>query len=155
MAQVKYRQFGVNDWMNSKLYKKVHDLAETLLSAVENDNEEQFALQYEELKNICYENEGDDHKNHPVQWETLADFTEEVDEALRLYKKAFEVAEGILAMDYMASITYAMALLLSEAEQEQEALSFIRLADEYAKNISDSELQREINALLQVLMSAQ
>ncbi|NQX92886.1 MAG: SDR family oxidoreductase [Flavobacteriales bacterium] len=38
----------------------------------------QFSSLYAELKAICVDNENTD-KDHPVQWETLADFTEELD----------------------------------------------------------------------------
>ena len=90
--------------MNTKLYKKVHTLATELLEAAENDDGELFSRHYLELKTLCDDNENSD-KNHPVQWETLADFTEDLQQALAYYQKALGYAEKIDAKDYMASIS--------------------------------------------------
>ena len=97
--------------MNTKLYKEVVQYAKDLMSAAEKDDEQVFYSLYEELKALCVENENIERKNHPVQWETLADFTENSGQALTYYKKSLGYAEEIKAQDYIASINYAMANL--------------------------------------------
>ncbi len=137
--------------MNTKLYKQVQQLAADLLAAAENENDRVFQQLYDTLKQLCHENEADAHKNHPVQWETLADFTEDYDEALAIYEKALTVSNACKTRDYNASIQYAMALLLSDMGRETEALERVTSAKASANKIEDTELQREIAQLLKTL----
>lgn len=143
--------------MNTKLYQQVYALAGELLTAAQTHADEQFAALYEQLRAICLDNEGDKHKNHPVQWETLGDFTENTVEALAFYDKAITVAQAIDAHDYLASIHYAIALLLTEDEdapitnRTAKALAAAQRAHNYAAKTSDVELQRDITALLTAL----
>jgi tetratricopeptide (TPR) repeat protein len=144
--------------MNTKLYKRVHALATELLKAAEAEDQKVFDRHYEELKAICYDHEsevgvnGEQAKNHPVQWETLADFTEESSEALPLYEKALAYASDIEARDYMASITYSMARMLKDEGQLEQALEYAKEADKNASRTQDNELKREVKALLKVLL---
>jgi hypothetical protein len=143
------------NYMNTKLYKQVYTLAGELLKAAETGENAQFGLLYEQLRAICYDNEADERKNHPVQWETLADFTEDSSEALAIYGKALGYAQTINADEYLASISYAMALLLTEVtaldEHNEKALAIAQQASQYALKIRDSELQKEIADLLKTL----
>ena len=143
--------------MNTKLYKQVHSLAGELLAAAEAGDDKQFHALYLQLRTLCQDNEADERKNHPVQWETLADFTEDAADALRLYEKALGIAESRQARDYMASICYAMALLLFEEAAPVGNLERARLvaqqASEYASRIEDDELKSDIAALIKQLSS--
>ena len=140
--------------MNTKLYKKVQDLAADLMQAAEQENDTAFENMYAELQALCESNEADEHKNHPVQWETLADFTEDFDEALVIYEKALALSHLRKTRDYSASIQYAMALLLNDMDRKEDALERITLAQASANKIEDAELQREIHQLLKSLQSA-
>ena len=124
--------------LSTKLYKRVHTLAEGLLKAAHKEDEETFNALYQELSVLCDEHENTE-KNHPVQWETLADFTEESDDALALYEKALGIAEAESAHDYIASINYAMAVLLKELGEIEQALTAAKNADAQSGNISDEE----------------
>jgi len=134
--------------MNTKIYKKVHTLAIELLKAAENDSADTFNTYYGELKALCEDNEQDDSKNHPVQWETLADFSEDMDLAITLYIKALAYADAIDATDYLASINFALATIYHDREQPELALQHALQGNTHAKNIVDKELQKEIKALL-------
>ncbi|MFQ3308782.1 MAG: hypothetical protein ACI8YX_000126, partial [Porticoccaceae bacterium] len=59
--------------INTKLYKAVYSLSEKLIAAAKKDNIEVFGALYAELNAICLDNENTE-KDHPEQWETLADF---------------------------------------------------------------------------------
>jgi hypothetical protein len=139
--------------MNTKLYKKVHTQAIEMLQAVDAEDDTAFDRLYDELKVLCEEHEGGD-KNHPVQWEALADFTEDVVPAMVYYNKALNCAQAIEAHDYIASIAYSVAVLLKDDESLQDennreqALAMAKLANKSAANTEDRELQREIKALL-------
>jgi hypothetical protein len=137
--------------MNTKLYKRVHTLAETMVDAVAHSNQAVFDRCYDELKQLCVEHEFIDRKNHPVQWETLADFTEDSDLAQHYYGKALGFAEEIENQDFIASINYASAVLSIEEGQSELALPKIQAADIAAAQTGDSELQREVKKLLKRL----
>jgi len=136
--------------MNTKLYTRVHSLAKGLLDAAEKDNEPFFYRQYEQLQILCEENEKG-NKNHPVQWETLADFTEDSDAAIGYYQKALGYAEAVKAHDYIASINFSMATLLKETGQLDLALSSAQIAEEHASKSEDDNLKQDIASLISSL----
>ena len=137
--------------MNTKLYKKVHTQAVELLKAADGGNDELFQQLYEELKGLCTENESVERMDHPVQWETLADFTEDSDQAKSYYLKALECAQNIKANDYLSSIYYALAQIECECKNNEGAAEFALLANKHAAKIPDKELKQEIRALLKSL----
>lgn len=139
--------------MNTKIYKSVHSLAEKLMEAAKRDNRDVFDSLYADLKAICIDNENTD-KDHPVQWETLADFTEELDIAVTVYAKALEKAKAINSKDHMSSIAFSMATLQIELGLTQDAINNLKSAKVSANKIEDQELKEEIDALLKTLIEA-
>ena len=133
--------------LNTKLYKSVHTLAEQLVEAADKADRETFDALYTELKAICIENENTE-KDHPVQWETLADFTEEVDDAIAIYEKALGKAEAINEKDYMASIAYSIATLQLELGENKKAVKYLEEAKINANKSEDLELKADIDELL-------
>lgn len=133
--------------LNTKLYKSVHTLAEQLVEAADKADRETFDALYTELKAICIENENTE-KDHPVQWETLADFTEEVDDAIAIYEKALGKAEAINEKDYMASIAYSIATLQLELGDNKKAIKYLEEAKINANKSEDLELKADIDQLL-------
>ena len=133
--------------LNTKLYKSVHTLAEQLVEAADKADRETFDALYTELKAICIENENTE-KDHPVQWETLADFTEEVDDAIAIYEKALGKAEAINEKDYMASIAYSIAILQLELGENKKAVKYLEEAKINANKSEDLELKADIDQLL-------
>ncbi|MDN2661597.1 tetratricopeptide repeat protein [Neptunomonas sp. CHC150] len=133
--------------LNTKLYKSVHTLAEQLVEAADKADRETFDALYTELKAICIENENTE-KDHPVQWETLADFTEEVDDAIAIYEKALGKAEAINDKDYMASIAYSIATLQLELGENKKAVKYLEEAKINANKSEDLELKADIDQLL-------
>lgn len=137
--------------MNTKIYKAVHGLAEKLLAAANKKNQEKFDALYAELKAICEDNE-DTHKDHPVQWETLADFTTDYEEALAIYSKALVKAVAIDSKDFMSSIPFAMATLQAELGLVDAAIENLKNAQASAERIEDEDLKVEISKLLTTLL---
>ena len=129
--------------MNTKVYKAVHDLAEQLMEAANRNDRKRFELLFSRLKAICEENENTS-KDHPVQWETLADFTEELEEAITTYEKALQKSVAINNKDHMSSVAYSMATLQIELGQKNEAIKSLKNAKVSANKIEDKE--RPINA---------
>lgn len=137
--------------MNTKIYTSVHNLASELMTAANKEDQEAFDSLYEVLKSICLNNEGTD-KDHPVQWETLADFTEDLDEAIVIYQKALAKATAINSKDFMSSIAFAMATLQIELGQTAAAIENLQNAKISSNKIEDKELKAEIHDTLKELL---
>lgn len=137
--------------INTKIYKSVYSLSEKLMEAASNDNREAFELLYAELKAICIDNENT-AKDHPEQWETLADFTEELEDAVEGYVKALEKATAINSKDHMSSIAFSMATLQIELGQIDAAIKNLQDAKISANKIEDKALKIEIAELLDKLI---
>ena len=138
--------------INTKIYKSVYNLSEKLMAAAEQDNRVVFESLFAELKAICIDNENT-AKDHPEQWETLADFTEELEEAVTAYEKALEKAIAINSKDHMSSIAYSMAKLQIELGQTDAAILSLQNAKISANKIQDKELKKEIDELLETLVT--
>lgn len=134
--------------MNTKIYKQVHTLAKDLLKAAEYEDQESFDQYYLELKKLCEAHEGT-AKDHPVQWETLADFTEDFAEAIELYNKALRKAEAIDSVDFCSSIGYSRATMKLEVGDKTGAIADLEKAKiASCGEIEDKNLKAEIHDLL-------
>ncbi|WP_296244558.1 MULTISPECIES: tetratricopeptide repeat protein [unclassified Psychrobacter] len=138
--------------INTKIYKSIYVLAEKMLEADSKNDQKTFDALYEQLKDLCIENEKSD-KDHPEQWETLADFTEDLDEALVIYQKALDKAAAINSKDHLASIAFSMAELQIELGQTEAAIKNLQNAKISANKIEDKEFKAEINELLATLLA--
>lgn len=138
--------------INTKIYKAVYRLSEQLMDAANKDDRKKFEALYSQLNTLCVENENTP-KDHPEQWETLADFTEELVEALVIYAKALKKASSINSKDHMSSIAFSMAKLQIELGQDYAAVKSLEAAKVSAAKIEDQELRHEINELLSSLSS--
>lgn len=138
--------------INTKIYKAVYELAEKLMKAADKEDRDAFDALYAELEAICTEHENTE-KDHPEQWETLADFTEELEDALAVYEKALAKAIAIDSKDHMSSIAFSMAKLHVELGQTDAAISHLKNAQTSANKIEDNELKAEIDELLEQLMA--
>ena len=137
--------------INTKIYKAIYTLAEDLLEADRKGNQAEFDTLYAELKAICIDNENTD-KDHPEQWETLADFTEDLDEALVIYEKALTKAAAINSKDHMSSIAFSMAVLQLEMGDTEAAIKSLQNAKISANKIEDREFKVEIDEMLTKLL---
>ncbi|TMM46340.1 tetratricopeptide repeat protein [Colwellia ponticola] len=139
--------------MNTKIYKQVHTLAKELMHAVNRKNQLRFDECYAELKQVCEDNEDTD-KDHPVQWETLADFTDDFDLAISIYEKALAKAQAINSKDFLSSIAFAIASLQVELGDTASAIKHLESAQINSNKIADKDLKAEIEALLISLQEA-
>ena len=139
--------------INTKIYKAVYGLAEQLMEADRKGNKGEFDSLYAQLQAICTENENT-NKDHPEQWETLADFTEDLEEALKGYEKALAKAEKINSKDHLSSIAFSMAKLHVDLGQTDAAIRKLEEAKVSANKIEDKELKAEIDELLEGLLGS-
>ncbi len=136
--------------MNTKIYKRVLSITDNLLAAVQQKNQKRFDGYYLELKQLCEENEKTD-KDHPVQWETLADFTDDLSLAITIYEQALLKAEEINDKDFRSSISYSIATLKVELGDKVGAIEHLEKAKISCNKIVDKELKAEIHDLLEEL----
>jgi hypothetical protein len=123
------------------------------MEAASNENTPVFYGLYAELKAVCMDNENTD-KDHPVQWEALADFTEELEDAEAAYEKALEKATAINSKDYMSSVAFSLAALQIELGKTDAATKNLQDAQISANKIEDKDLKREIDELLKTLLES-
>ena len=136
--------------MNTKIYKRVLFLADHLMAAAQEQNQTKFDGYYLELKELCEANEETD-KDHPVQWETLADFTDDLALAVTIYEQALAKAEAINSKDFRSSISYSIATLKVQLGDEKGAIEHLEKAIISCNKIVDKELKAEIHDLLEEL----
>lgn len=138
--------------MNTKIYKKVLSLTNSLMAAAEVNDQSKFDEHYAELKQLCTENENTD-KDHPVQWETLADFTEDLVTAVSIYEQALVKADAIDSADFRSSIGLSAATLNIELGNKAAAVEHLEKAKASCVDIVDVQLKTEIHGLLKSLKS--
>jgi hypothetical protein len=137
--------------INTKIYKAVYGLAEKLVAAAKKEERAAFDSLFAELKAICIDNENT-AKDHPEQWETLADFTEELEDAVVAYQKALEKAVLINSKDHLSSIAFSMATLQIELGDTDGAIKSLEAGKISANKIEDKHLKAEIDELLESLL---
>ena len=137
--------------MNTKIHKKLNELSINLMKAADRQDAEKFYPLYDELKALCFDNESDPVKNHPEQWETLADFTDELDQAIEYYQVAIKYALVVKMPEFVASINYSMAVMYRDHDQLALALECANTANANMKRVHDQLLQDEINQLIEEL----
>jgi len=133
--------------MNTRIYKEVLSLAKALMTCANKKDQTGFDANYKKLKTICDENDGTD-KDHPVQWEALGDFTDDLEEAIAIYDKALQKAAAIKSIDYLSSIGYSAAQLKLELGDNAGAIEYLEQAKIHSNKIIDKELKAEIHDLL-------
>jgi len=133
--------------MNTKIYKKVLSFTDSLMAAAQQQNQKRFDGYYSELKQLCEEHENTD-KDHPVQWETLADFTDDLALAITIYQQALDKAEAINSKDFRSSIGFSIAALKVELGDKTGAIEHLEKAKISCNKIIDKELKAEIHDLL-------
>ena len=138
--------------INTKIYHSIYVLAEKLLEADSANDKKSFDMLYIQLKELCIENEKG-NKDHPEQWETLADFTEDLDEALVVYQKALDKAAAIDSKEHLSSIAFSMAELQNELGQTEAAIKSLQSAKATASKLDDKAFRVEISKMLAELLA--
>lgn len=133
--------------MKAPLYNDILAICQEIANASNTDNDELRLASCKKLQVLCATNQGSP-KDHPLQWEALADFTEDGDQAMDIYEVALATAEKLALPTFTASAYLAMALRQVEFEEKEQALIFANKANEAAVTIDSEELKAEITELL-------
>lgn len=130
--------------LKSDVWERVIELANLL---VNEDQTDKFWANYNLLKDYA-EAQSQGGYNHPILWETLADFTPDDAASIPLYLKALDAASPADAGEYRATIQFALAERYKLTGQAELARDCAIAADDEARALKDHELRRRINAFL-------
>ena len=133
--------------MKAPLYDDILAICQDIANASTEQNDELRLASCKKLQVLCATNQGSP-KDHPLQWEALADFTEDGDQAMDIYEIALATADKLSLPTFTASAYLAMALRQVEFEEKEQALIFATKANEAAQSIDSEELKTEITDLL-------
>jgi len=136
--------------MKAPLYDDILTICQAMAKASAADDEKASLLAHQELQKLCQTNQGTP-KDHPLQWEALADFTHDGDQALDIYQLALNCAQRLNLIDSKASIFLAMAQRYHEFEEDDKAREFINKANDLMMEIESDELKDEITEFINSL----
>ena len=138
--------------MKAPLFNDILAISQSIASASAEDNEVLRTEACKELQKLCATNQNSP-KDHPLQWEALADFTEDGDQALDIYQVGLAIAEKLNLNEYRASIYLAIAQRYEEFEEIDKSLEYAEQACVCAQDIKSEELKIEIKDFLSHLKS--
>jgi hypothetical protein len=133
--------------MKAPLYDDILAICQEIANASNTDNDELRLASCKKLQVLCATNQ-DSPKDHPLQWEALADFTEDGEQAMDIYEVALATAEKLALPIFTASAYLAMAQRQVEFEEKEQALVFATKANEVAQTIDNEELKTEVTDFL-------
>ncbi|MFQ3209757.1 MAG: hypothetical protein ACI9U5_000622 [Colwellia sp.] len=133
--------------MKAPLYDDILGICQEIANASNTDNDELRLASCKKLQVLCATNQ-DSPKDHPLQWEALADFTEDGEQAMDIYEVALATAEKLALPIFTASAYLAMAQRQVEFEEKEQALVFATKANEVAQTIDNEELKTEVTDFL-------
>lgn len=138
--------------MKAPLFDEILAISQEIANASSADNETLREASCKKLQKLCATHQNSP-KDHPLQWEALADFTEDGDLAIDIYEIALATAQKLALNSHIASTYLAMAERYQEFEEQEKALDYAEMASEAANDISSEELKTEISELLSTLRS--
>jgi hypothetical protein len=139
--------------MKAPLYDDILAICQEIANASNTDNDELRQANCKKLQILCATNQ-DSPKDHPLQWEALADFTEDGEQAMDIYDIALITAKRLALPTFIASAYLAKAQRFVEFEEKEKAIELAQKADEAAQEIASEELKSEITELLVSLQQA-
>jgi len=139
--------------MKAPLFNEILKISQDLADASAKDDENLRTQHYQALIKLCANNDNSP-KDHPLQWEALADFTNDSEQALDIYQKGIASAEKLKLPNFIASIYLAMAERHREMAEHDQALTFANKANDLSESITNDELKSDISEFLQQLDQA-
>ena len=136
--------------MKAPLYDEILNICQQIASASAEGNDEVRNEVCKNLQKLCATNQNTP-KDHPLQWEALADFTDDGDQAMDIYHIDLVMAEKLKLDTFITSVYLAMAQRQQEFEDNTKALEYANMASTTAQNISSEELKQEVQDFLSTL----
>jgi len=139
--------------MSAPLYDEIHCLTLNLLRAAEGNDRKGEAKAFQALKVLCADN-ADTEADHPLQWEALGDFSNNVEQAITAYETGLACAERAGLDEYIASLNFALAEVFAEQQDLARALKHAQQASELSEQLDDSKFAEAVSELVAQLEQA-
>ncbi len=136
--------------MKAPLFEDILSICQAIADASSKSDEQAREAQYQLLIKLCAANENSP-KDHPLQWEALADFTNDAEQALDIYQKGLACAEKLDFIDYKASIYLAIAQRNDEMDNAEVALEYAEKANALVNELTNDELKNDVTEYLKTL----
>lgn len=136
--------------MKAPLFDDILNVSQAIADASAKDDDTAREIHYQTLIKLCATNE-DTPRDHPLQWEALADFTLDADQAIDIYQKGLDCANKLDLNNAKASIYLSMAQRYKEIDDDSNALDSINQANALIEVITIEELKSEIIEFLNAL----
>lgn len=133
--------------MKAPLYNEILDICQQIANASAQDDDKNREDSCKSLQKLCATNQ-DTPKDHPLQWEALADFTEDGDLAMDIYQIGLASADKLKLPTFTASIYLAMAQRQQEFEETDKAIGYAKKAELASQSIDSEDLKQEIKTFL-------
>lgn len=129
--------------MKAPLFDDILNISQQIADASGNENEAAREEAYKALIKLCAANDNSP-KDHPLQWEALADFTLDADQAIDIYEKGILCADKLSLIDSKASMLLAMAIRFDEMEESEKSTETAAQLAETVESINNAELKAEV-----------
>lgn len=133
--------------MKAPLYDEILTICQQIANASSNNDDDARTDACKNLQKLCATSQNTP-KDHPLQWEALADFTEDGDLAMDIYEVGLATAEKCKLPNFTASIYLSMAQRQHEFEEMDKAADFAKKAEIASKDIDNEEIKQEIKDFL-------
>ena len=136
--------------MKAPLYDDILNICQQIANASADNNDELRSNACKDLQKLCATSQGTP-KDHPLQWEALADFTEDGDLAMDIYEIALATASKLSLPTFTTSIYLAMAQRQQEFEESEKAIEYAKQAEIASESMDNVELEQEVKSFLDQL----
>ena len=129
--------------MKAPLFDDIISLSQNIADASASENDDSRELNYKALIKLCAHNENTP-KDHPLQWEALADFTLDSEQSIDIYQKGLDCAQRLALTNATASIYLSMAMRYQEMEEVDNAKDYSQKAVELVDQLTNDDLKADI-----------
>jgi len=136
--------------MKAPLFDQILAISQQIANASSAQNDTLRDEHCQKLQKLCATNQNSPN-DHPLQWEALADFTADGDQAIDIYQVGLHIADKLSLDQYSASIYLAMAMRYQEFEQTEKTMEFAQKAHALIDVIDNDEFKTQIIDFLECL----
>jgi len=129
--------------MKSPIFDEVIEICRSIATSSQEQKETEREQAYQNLIKLCAKHENTP-RDHPFQWEALAEFTLDADQAVDLYEKGLAIAQKMSLVDAQASIYLAMISRYLETEQLEHAKANLELLQAIQGDVENKNIVAEI-----------
>ena len=128
-------------------YEELHQFSLELINASCRADKEAVKNSYKDIFDLCQYYKGTE-EDHPFQWETLADFTDEIEKAIDYYRIGLNLAINQNLKEYEASISIGLGKLLKDSNELVEASDLFKKAKIICEELGGQEFIESLKDLI-------